>query len=236
MKMRTQNRNVFWSILMLTLMIPSMALAQGSRAPSTGEDPHRRLREGGQAERPQGHPNVGEGKQGKGRPHMGRGGASLFSAEGLSRALNLNEQQTQKMQDLLMEYRKGMIQREAAHEVAMIELEEAVARPKLDMAAIEKQAKQKEAAATDLTLFRVRAMAKAKDFLSEEQFDQFRNLIEHRMTSGSYGGSRGGPHGMMGMGKGHGMGRGGMGMGRGHGMGMDRGGESRAEGSEDYED
>lgn len=238
MKMKMKNPNVFWSVLMLTLMVPSMVLAQGSRPPGTGEDPHRRFREGGQAERPQGHPNVREGRKEKGRPHGGRGGASLFSVEGLSEALNLDEPQTQKMQDLLMEYRKGMIQKTAALEVAMMELEEAVARPKLDMAAVEKQAKQKEAIATDLTLFRVREMAKAKEFLSEEQFDQFRGLIEMRMTSGSYGGGRGmgRGHGMgMGMtGRGHGMGRGmgkghGMGrgmMGEGHGMG---GGQSRAE-------
>ncbi len=218
MKMRMRNPNVFWSILMLTLMVPSLVLAQGSRPPGMGEEPHRQLREeGGRAERPKGHPNVGEGRQGKGRPHTGRGGASLFSVEGLSEALNMNEQQTQKMQDLLMEYRKGMIQKEAALQVAMIELEEAVARPKLDMAAVEKQAKQKEAVATDLILFRVRAMAKAKDFLSEEQFDGFRGLIEQRMTSGSYRGGRGAPHGGMGMGM----------MGRGHGMG--RGGHSRTE-------
>ena len=222
MKMRMRNPNVFWSVLMLTLMVPSLVLAQGSRPPGMGEEPHRQLREeGGRAERPKGHPNVGEGRQGKGRPHTGRGGASLFSVEGLSEALNLNEEQTKKMHDLLMDYRKGMIQREANLKVAMIELEEAVARPKLDMAAVEKQAKQKEAAATDLTLFRVRAMVKAKDFLSEEQFDGFRGLIEQRMTSGSYRG--GAPHGGMGMGM----------MGRGHGMG--RGGQSRTEESDSDE-
>jgi Spy/CpxP family protein refolding chaperone len=128
-----------------------------------------------------------------------------------------------------MEYRKGMIQRQAALEVAMIDLEEAVARPKLDMAAVEKEAKKKEAAATDLTLFRVRAMAKAKDFLSDQQFDQFRTLIEQRMTSGSYRGSGGSPHGGMGMGM----------MGRRHGMGMSRGGghpRMEESGSDGYDD
>ncbi|HZR45622.1 MAG TPA: periplasmic heavy metal sensor [Candidatus Manganitrophaceae bacterium] len=227
MKMRMRNLNVFWSILMLTLMIPSMALAQGS-----GEDPHRRLREGAQVERPQGHPPVGASKG------MRSGGINPFSAEGLSQKLNLNEQQTQKMQDLLMDYRKGIIQKRAALEVAMIDLEEAIARPKLDMGAIEKQAKQKEAAATDLTLFRVRELAKAKEFLSDAQFDQFRSMIEMRMTSGSYPGFRGGsPHGGMGMMGGHGMmgmsGRHGMGMRGEHGMGMDRGG-SEESGSESY--
>ena len=224
MEMRMSKLNVFWSILMLTLMLPSMVLAQAAKPPATGEDPHRRLREeGARAERPLGHPIVGEGRQEQGRPHPGsRGGASLFSAEGLSEALNLNPEQTKKMQDLLMEYRKGMIQRQAALEVAMIDLEEAVARPKLDMAAVEKEAKKKEAAATDLTLFRVRAMAKAKDFLSDQQFDQFRSLIEQRMTAGAYRGSMGSPHG-------------GMGMGKRHGMGMSRGGHPREEsGSEGY--
>ena len=226
MKTKMSNLNVFWSVLMLALMVPSMALAQGA-----GEDPHRRLREGAQVERPQGHPPVGEGRQGAG---MRSGGAGMFSVEGLSQALKLNEQQTQKMQDLLMDYRKGMIQKQAALEVAMIDLEEAIARPKLDMPAIEKQAKQREAAATDLTLFRVRELVKAKEFLSDAQFDQFRGMIEMRMTSGSYPGFGGGsPHGGMGMsGRGHGMGRGMMG---GHGMGMDRGGQSRSQGgSEGY--
>jgi Spy/CpxP family protein refolding chaperone len=211
MKMKLGNSNIFWSTLVLAMMVPSLVFAQGSRPPSTGEEPHRRLREGGSMERPQGHPSVGEG-----RPHTGSksGRANPFSAEGMAEALNLNEEQTKKMGDLMMDYRKGMIQRQATLQVAMIELEEAVARPKLDMSAIEKEAKEKEAAATDITLFRVRSMAKAKEFLSDAQFDQFRELIEQRMTSGGYGGSRGMPHGRMGgMRSRHGMGM--MEMGRG---------------------
>ncbi|MDC4206665.1 MAG: periplasmic heavy metal sensor [Candidatus Manganitrophus sp.] len=209
-------RNLFRKIGIGMLMVSLTAatvMAQGS----PGQSPHRGG-EGGRMERPQGHP-----------PSSGMRGGSFFSAEGLKEGLNLTEEQAKKLHDLFIDYRKGVIQKRASLQVAEIELEELIADPKLDLSKIEKKAKEKEALETDMMMFRVRSMAKAKEFLSDVQYDKFRSMIERRMSMGG-GGMHSGMHSMMGgmshgkMGKGKGMmgsPHGSMGMGSPHGsMGM----------------
>ncbi len=170
-------------------------------------------------ERPKGHP-----------PTSGRQGGNFFSGEGLKEGLNLSDEQAKKLRDLFTDYRKGAIQKRANLQVAEIELEELIADPKLDLSKIEKKAKEKEGLETDMLMFRVRSMAKAKEFLSEAQFDKFSSMIERRMSMGgdgrhsmmggmshgkgkgkgmgsphgSMGGATGSPHGAMGMGSPHG--------------------------------
>lgn len=216
-------RNLFRQIgigMLTVSLTATTVMAQGS----PGQSPHR-SGEGERMERPQGHP-----------PSSGMRGGSFFSAEGLKEGLNLNDEQAKKLHDLFIDYRKGSIQRRANLQVAEIELEELIADPKLDLSKIEKKAKEKEALETDMMMFRVRSMAKAKEFLSDVQYDKFRSMIERRMSMGGGGmhsmmggmshgkmgkgkGMKGSPHGSMGGGKGspHGS----MGMGSPHGsMGM----------------
>lgn len=156
-----------------------------------GENPHR-----GGMERPMGHP-----------PTAGMQGGNFFSMEGLKQALNLNDEQAKKLHDLFTDYRKGVIQKRANLQVAQIELDEMIADPKLDLSKIEKKAKEKEAMETDLLMFRVRSMAKAKEFLSDAQYNQFRSMIERRMmmSEGMHRMMHGMPGGMMGMEMGKGM-------------------------------
>jgi Spy/CpxP family protein refolding chaperone len=196
---------------MLTVFLTAAtAMAQGS----PGQSPHRGGEEG-RMERPKGHP-----------PTSGRQGGKFFSAEGLKEGLNLSDEQSKKLHDLFVDYRKGAIQKRANLQVAEIELEELIADPKLDLSKIEKKAKEKEALETDMLMFRVRSMAKAKEFLSDAQYDKFRSMIERRMSMsgsgmhsmmggmsrgkmgagqgmgsphGSMGGGKGSPHGFMGM-------------------------------------
>lgn len=201
--------------MLMVSMTAATAMAQGSMQP--GQSPHRGG-EGGRMERPQG-------------PSGMRGG-SFFSPEGLKEGLNLTEEQAKKLHDLFIDYRKGGIQKRANLQVAEIELEELIADPKLDLSKIEKKAKEKESLETDMMMFRVRSMAKAKEFLSDDQYDKFRSMIERRMSMGgggmhsmmggmshgkmgkgkgmkgsshgSMGGGKGSPHGSMGMGSPHG--------------------------------
>lgn len=208
-------RNLFRHVgigMLMVSMAATTVMAQGSMQP--GQSPHRGGGEG-RMERPKGHP-----------PSSGMRGGSFFSPEGLKEGLNLTDDQVKKLHDLFIDYRKGSIQKRANLQVAEIELEELIADPKLDLSKIEKKAKEKEGLETDMLMFRVRSMAKAKEFLSDVQYDKFRSMIERRMSmSGS------GMHSMMGgmspgkMGKGMGMGspHGSMGGGKGspHGsMGM----------------
>jgi len=194
------------------MLMVSMAATTVMAQP--GQSPHRGG-EGGRMERPQGHPPTGM---------QGRG---FFSAEGLKEGLNLSDDQAKKLHDLFIEYRKGSIQKRANLQIAEIELEEMIADPKLDLSKVEKKAREKEGLETDMLMFRVRSMAKAKEFLSAEQYDKFRSMIERRMSMsgggmhsmmggmshgkmgkgkssphGSMGGGIGSPHGSMGSGKG----------------------------------
>ena len=154
----------FWSVLtVMVLMASNLFAEETSRPPMMG----------GRMEKPSDHPKM------SGRP--------FFSLEGLKESLSLTDDQAKKLHDLFIEYRKGMIQKKASLQVAEIELEETLGEPKLDLAKVEKKVKEKEAAASDMMMFRVRSLAKAKEFLSDAQFSQFRTMIERRM---SFGGKR----------------------------------------------
>lgn len=194
--MRKWNLFRLAGICMLSGLI--MATTVSAQMMQGGGSPHRGG-EGGGPDRPMGHP-----------PTSGMQGGNFFSMQGLKQGLNLNDDQAKKLHDLFTDYRKGVIQKRANLQVAEIELDELIADPKLDMNKVEKKAREKEAMETDLLLFRVRSMAKAKEFLSDAQYDRFRSMIEMRM-------SMSGMHSMMG-GMSHGkMGKGMMGMESPHG-------------------
>lgn len=215
-------RNLFRQIgvsMVVVSLTAATAMAQGPMQP--GQGPHRG---GGEErmERPKGHP-----------PTSGMRGGNFFSMQGLKEGLNLNDEQAKKLHDLFIDYRKGVIQKRADLQVAEIELEELIADPKLDLSKVEKKAKEKEAMETEMLMFRVRSMAKAKEFLSDAQYDKFRSMIERRMSMS------GGMHSMMQgmspgkMGKGKGM----MGMGSPHGsMGSMGGGMGSPRGSMEMAD
>lgn len=167
--------------MLILSMTAATVLAQGSMQP--GQNPHGG-KEGGRMERPMGPP-----------PTSGMQGGNFFSMQGLKEGLNLTDDQAKKLHDLFNDYRKGVIQKRANLQVAEIEMEEAISDPKLDLSKIEKKAKEKEALETDMLMFRVRSMAKAKEFLSDAQFDKFRAGIEQRMSMS--GGMHPMMHGMM---------------------------------------
>jgi len=151
------------------------------------EDPHRRFREGTMD------------RHGK---SSGKSGHSSFSAKGLTESLKLDEAQSEKMRQLFRDYRKGTILKSAELKIAQIELEESVADENFNLSAIEKKSQIKEKAATALVMVRVNALAKAKDFLSKEQFQKFMGKVAHKMGKSSHhggmGGRSSGQHGKMG--------------------------------------
>lgn len=140
------------------------------------EDPHRRFRKG----QTDGHSRS-----------FGRGRHHGFSVKGLKDFLHLDDEQAEKMRRVLREYRKGVILKKANLRVAQIELDAAVGDGDFVISDIEKLAMAREAAATELTMVRVRALADAKSFLSEKQFRQFMGRVAHQMRQGS-------PHGRQG--------------------------------------
>lgn len=186
MKMRRIFCNSLFAIA-LVAFVSSIALAQGmfSHPPASDDtqemkeevDPHRRFREGT------------KGSHGK---SSGMSRHSGFSAKGLKESLQLDDGQTSKMRSLFREYRKGIILQNAKLEIAQIELEEAFADGDFEIANIEKRAKKKEKAATAVVMVRVKALAKAKDFLSKDQFQKFIGQVAHQMARRKHHGRMGG--------------------------------------------
>lgn len=164
-----KNLGVFWSVSVLMILSASNLFAQAPGQSPMGGGPRSGM-EKGRMERPS--------------PHAGARRGTFFSLQGLKEALSLTDDQAKELHNLFIDYRKGVILKQANLQVAEIELEEVVAEPKLDLAKVEKKAKDKEAASTDLLMYRVRSLAKAKEFLSDAQFEKFRRLIEHRMMAG----------------------------------------------------
>ncbi|MFQ5544127.1 MAG: hypothetical protein ACE5FY_07225 [Nitrospiria bacterium] len=171
-------------VLSLSIIVlgASMVSAEGFfNHPTIGDNPHDRKIE---------RENTHHRFQGKGEGShrsFSRGHHSPFSAEGLKETLELSDDQDKKMRVLLRNYRKGVILEKANVRVAQIELDASVADGNFEIADIEKKAKEREAAATALTMVRVHALADAKSFLSKDQFRQFMANVAHTMSRGGHG-------------------------------------------------
>jgi len=148
-------------------------------------------------------PPGGEGGHGQGGPMMpGRMGpphGDPLSPESLRGMLGLSDDQVQKMRQLRMEYEKETIRKGADIRVGELEMKDLLEQKNVDLAQVEKKVRQLEALRGDLMLVRVRSMLKAKDFLNDQQFDRFKQMVllmaSHRM-GGMHGPMmRGGPPG-----------------------------------------
>ena len=109
-----------------------------------------------------------------------------LSPESLREMLGLSDDQVQKMRQLRMEYEKETIRKAADIRVAGLEVKDLLEQKTVDLAQVEKKVRQLEGLRGDLTLLRVRSMMKAKDFLNDQQFAKFKQMIlmlsSHRMA------------------------------------------------------
>lgn len=170
----------------------------GSR--SVKEDPHAKFRDGSMGSMMEDMMGMSPRASSKKKSHhLGKGKHSPFSAQGLKESLGLDKDQTKKIKRVISSYRKESIRKNADLKIAQIEFDESVADKGFNLTDVEKKVKNREAFASALTMVRVKAMADARDILSEEQFDKFMIMITHRMSRHS----RKGKHGMSG--GGHGM-------------------------------
>jgi Spy/CpxP family protein refolding chaperone len=132
------------------------------------------------------------------RPSYGYG-RGPFDLGMMQRALNLTDEQMDKLRDIRSNYRKEMITRKAKLSVAMLELWEIIDAKKLDMGKAEKKVKELEAMQSDLMIYRIRSLQDTRKFLTDEQYQMFRELGFRSMRHGM------GKHGRMGGGMmGHG--------------------------------
>jgi Spy/CpxP family protein refolding chaperone len=157
-----------------------------------------------------------EGMERKGMSGYGGGyGQGPFDIDMLKEQLKLNDDQVAKLRKIRSDYQKEMIKRKANLRIAMLELWETIDTKNLDMGKAEKKVKELEAMQSDLMLYRIKTLQETRKFLTDEQYEQFRELGframrgmmgRHGMMGGMRGGMMGG--GMMGGGM---MGPGGMG-------------------------
>lgn len=153
--------------------------------PKSGkEDPHAKFRDGSMGDMMHGMTGgmSPHGASKKKSPHSGKGMHSPFSAQGMKEKLGLDDGQTKKMKTVISTYRKASIRANAELKIAQIEFDESVADKGFNLRDVESKAKNREAFATTLTMVRVKALADARDVLSEEQFGKFMTMITHRMS------------------------------------------------------
>jgi len=124
--------------------------------------------------------------------------------------LGLSLQQVQTLRDLRVAFEKETIQRGAEIRVAEVDLREALAQERVDLARAETLIRKIAGLRAELRLARVRTLEKGKGVLTPEQLEKFREA-GHQMARGgmggpgAMGGGRMGP-GMMGPGGPGGMG------------------------------
>ncbi len=239
------------------VLMPSGIFAEEMIASSKDnkEDPHARFRDGSMGGMSgmsgmSGMMNPHASGSKKGGHHSKKGVHSPFSVMGLKERLGLDESQTKKIKAVISDYRKGSITKKAELKIAQLEFDEAVSEKGFSVSDVEKKAMKRESAATALTMVRVKALAGAREVLSDEQYSKFMGMMAHRMSrhggKGKHGGHGFGMHGkksghggsLHGAMKGHGSfgghGKGSM-MDRHHGGGSPHGKMGKS-GSEDYDE
>jgi len=181
---------------MFLFLVALMFLAESAQAQMMGH------------ERMMGMPGQKEGMEHKmGMPGYGGGyGGGPFDIDMLKEHLKLNDDQVAKLRKIRADYQKEMIKRNANLRVAMLELWEIIDAKNLDMGKAEKKVKELEAMQSDLMLYRIRALQETRKFLTDEQYEQFREIGfrmmrrmmgRHSMMGGMMGGMGGGMMGGM---------------------------------------
>jgi Spy/CpxP family protein refolding chaperone len=99
-----------------------------------------------------------------------------FDVDMFKERLQLTDEQMDKLRKLRTDYRKEMIKRKANLRIAELELWELMESKNIDMARTEKKVKDIGAMQADLMLYRIKVLQETRKFLSEEQYEQFRDL------------------------------------------------------------
>lgn len=142
--------------------------------------------------------------QGMGMPGYGGGyGEGPFDIDMLKEHLKLNDDQVAKLRKIRSDYQKEMIKRKANLRVAMLELWELIDAKNLDLAKAEKKVKEVETLQSDIMMYRIKTLQETRKFLTDEQYEHFREMgfkSMRRMMGrhGMMGGMGGGMMGPMG--------------------------------------
>ena len=108
--------------------------------------------------------------------------------EYLNKSLNLTDEQANKLGKIYSDYKKEMLRKRADIQIAEMELGDLLKTRESDEKAIEEGVNNLESLRSNLNMYRVKALLKTREFLSDEQYKGLANLILGWM----------GPHKMMG--------------------------------------
>jgi len=133
-----------------------------------------------------------------------------FSPLALKDELKLSPEQIQALEPLEIDYRKTMIRKRADIQVAFIELGELLDKKMPDANQLKQKVDEIEDLRGGLMMFRIQALLKLKEILSQDQYDTFRSMLREEIEESGHS-MHGGMGGMMG--------------GMGHGEGMERHGD-----------
>jgi Spy/CpxP family protein refolding chaperone len=138
-----------------------------------------------------------------GMPHGGGLPHSMTSY--LKERLGLDESQVEKLKKVHSDYEKTMVRKHADVHVAEMELGDVLQQKNVDMNAVEKAVRKIESLRSDISLYRVKSLLDTRSFLTDEQYQKFREYTVERypmmrggMGSGGYGGYGGYGYGVPG--------------------------------------
>ncbi len=127
--------------------------------------------------------------------HMMKRGMMMQGAyqwEYLKKRLNLTGEQANKLGKIYSDYKKEMLRKKADIQIAEIELGDLLKTRGSDEKAIEDRVNNLESLRSNLNMYRVKALLKTREFLSDEQYEGLANLIlgwmePHKMMGESHG-------------------------------------------------
>lgn len=156
-------------VSMLAVVVSLAALVVSAEAQMMGDE--------GMMERTNPRKERGMGqKAGRERHEEASYGEGPFDIEAMKERLKLTDDQMAKLKKLRSGYSKEMIRSRADLRIAELDLFELLDAKTLDMEAAEKKVKELEALQSGLWIYRIRALKDTSRFLTEAQFDQFREM------------------------------------------------------------
>ena len=143
-------------------------------------------------------------KMGEPMMHKGMGMPMMNPWEYLKERFDITDEQAAKLGKIYSDYRKEVLRKKTDIEIAEMELNELLGTKGSDESAIEESVNKLEALKSNLSLYRIKALLRTREFLSDEQYEGLAGYFlswerPHMMKSMEHGGKDGmmGGMGMM---------------------------------------
>ncbi len=137
---------------------------------------------------------MGMHKMGEPMMQKGMGMPMMNPWEYLKERFNISDEQATKLGKIYSGYRKEVLRKKADIEIAEMELNELLETKGPDESAIEESVNKLESLRSNLSLYRIKALLKTREFLSDEQY---KGLAGYFVRWGGHDRMKGMKHGCM---------------------------------------